>query len=475
MLHGVEKLADESGIDGVYLDGPTVAFSCDNPGHDCSDGLPAQWEDDYSAGRILGHRVFLKRLRGIFDARGIKYPLWSHTGGEIFTSTLCFADYYYDGEQLARFRDGYLVEPEKFRVNFALQGLGIRGRFLPILYYDSTWTNRQALPLGLVHGTETSALETQHPLVNFFFRYMRQEGVTEFYPYWEEQPHWQVIADETIYGSYLRNDSEGVLVVSNLYQDGDKDVVLDLNGFFAGSDFTAVCLTNPAEAFSKEGNMISFNLKPFTMKMFYVTTNDSMPEDLPSPLRAAGDNTPADPLSGKNYFNTEDWSISDGILQADNSLLFAADRKGTASAAYSRHLPEPFTVKMLFEHSGNFNLYVDGVKISYTKSTGWLIRGIDEYENEDYCAVSHKGHRGGHEALNRPVELVISMENDHLNVAYDGARILHNALPAADNASHTVKLEVPAGSEVKAQLLEITDKGVVPFTDFEIMHPVLEF
>ena len=473
MLHGVETLLEECGIDGVYLDGPTVAFSCDNPGHDCCDSLPAVWDDDYNSGRILGQRAFLKRLRGIFDAKGIKYPLWSHTGGDIFTSTLSLADYYYDGEQMSRFRDGYLVEPEKFRINFALSGLGVRGRFLPILYFDSTWTNRQSLPIALVHATETSSLEKQHPLVDFFFRYLRQEDPAEFYPYWEEQPHWQVTADETVFASYLRNDTEGVLVISNLYQDGEKEVSIELGDFFDGEDFAIACLTNPGAAFVQEGSKITFRLKPATMKVFYITTNDSFPEDMPSPERAVGNTAPADPIPQNQVFNDADWVITPGMLQNDGSIHFPADRTAAASVAYKGRLPEPFTVRMTLEHSSALNFYVDEIKFTYNKGTGWLIKGIDEYENEDYCAVSHKGHRGGHEALNRPVELVISMEDDHLNVAYDGARLLHYALPAVDNASHTIKVEAPAGSDVKLQLQEIKNEGEIPFSDFEIMHPVL--
>ena len=473
MLDGVETLLEECGIDGVYLDGPTVAFSCDNPGHDCRDSLPAVWDDDYNSGRILGQRAFLKRLRGIFDAKGIKYPLWSHTGGDIFTSTLSLADYYYDGEQMSRFRDGYLVEPEKFRINFALSGLGVRGRFLPILYFDSTWTNRQSLPIALVHATETSSLEKQHPLVDFFFRYLRQEDPAEFYPYWEEQPHWQVTADETVFASYLRNDTEGVLVISNLYQDGEKEVSIELGDFFDGEDFAIACLTNPGAAFVQEGSKITFRLKPATMKVFYITTNDSFPEDMPSPERAVGNTAPADPIPQNQVFNDADWVITPGMLQSDGSIHFPADRTAAASVAYNGRLPEPFTVRMTLEHSSALNFYVDEIKFTYNKGTGWLIRGVDEYENEDYCAVSHKGHRGGHEALNRPVELVISMEDDHLNVAYDGARLLHYALPAVDNASHTIKVEAPAGSDVKLQLQEIKNEGEIPFSDFEIMHPVL--
>ncbi len=473
ILHGVARLLDECGIDGVYLDGPTEPFSCANPGHDCDDSLPAVWDDDCTGGRILGQRAFVKRLRGIFDAKGIKYPLWSHTGGSIYTSTLSLADYYYDGEQLARFRDGYLVEPEKFRINYALHGLGVRGRFLPILYYNSTFTCRQALPWSLVHAAETSALKSPHPLDAFFFSFLRREAPAKFYPYWEEQPHWRVEADETILASYLRDDDEGVLVLSNLYQDGVKTVTVDLEPFFDGREMRIACLTGDEKTFARDGNKITFSLRPASMKMFYVTANDTLPENLPSPLRPKGASGPADPLPAAPGFRADDWEMTGVETQEDGSVIFPAGGAAAARMVCRRRLPEPFTMRMTLEHSGPLKIFIDEVEIAYTPAIGWLIDGVDEFENEDYCATSHKGHRGGHEALNRPVDLTISMADGHLNVSYDGARLLHHALPAVDNAVHAVAIEVPAGGEAKLQLDEVTGEGTIPFPEFELIHPVL--
>ncbi len=474
MLDGVEKLLQESKIDGVYLDGPTVAFECENSGHSCSDRIAAVWDGAYHEGRILGQRRFLQRLRGIFDSRGFQYPLWAHTGGGLNTATLGLADFYFDGEQLHRFRDGYLVEPEKFRINYACSALGVRGIFLPILYINSTFTTRQSLPWALVHGTETVALvKDYHSLERFFFRYLRQENPAVFYPYWESQPHWELHADETVFGSYLKLDDEGVIVVSNLYQDGEKEVEIALEKFFDGVPFRVECLNAGKESFRQNGDRISFLVGPGKMKMFYLTTNDTLPEDIPVPERPVGNSRTGDAIPENKGFTAGDWVVPEGKLGMDGNIAISDDHAGEATVAYRHRLPAEFTLHIRLEHSGAIEIGLDELKTVYKPDTGWLIYGVDEFANEDYSATSHNGHRGGHVALDRPVELVVSMRDGHVNIAYDGVRLLQNALPAIDNASHSLYLSVPAGSGMSLELQDLKASGEVPFHPSELQHPIL--
>ena len=94
ILDGTEKLAVNNGLPGVYLDGPSSPFACDNLNHRCSAYLPAIWDEPWNKGQVSGQREYLKRLRGIFDSRGSRHPLWHHTGGGYHLVTFALCDYY---------------------------------------------------------------------------------------------------------------------------------------------------------------------------------------------------------------------------------------------------------------------------------------------------------------------------------------------------------------------------------------------
>jgi hypothetical protein len=79
LLDGIAKLADEAGIDGVYMDGTTVPWACQNPTHPgCGE---YQGDGTYLAHQPLrATRQFMKRLRSIFAQRRREFFLDAHTG-----------------------------------------------------------------------------------------------------------------------------------------------------------------------------------------------------------------------------------------------------------------------------------------------------------------------------------------------------------------------------------------------------------
>ncbi len=472
MLDGVKELLEKADIDGVYLDGPTVPFECENPGHDCSDFLQASW-NEYNGGRVLGQRRFLQRLRGIFDAAGKPYPIYGHTGGGFNIATTGFADIYLDGEQMHRYRDGYLVEPDKFRITFTGQSLGVRGRLLPILYFDSNFTSRRALPWALVHGTETVALKTWHPLEKFFFEFMKNNADVKFYPYWENQEHLTLDSSRKVYASYLKNDTEGILVVSNLIHGKAADVTLDLSKFFANQNWQIHCLNTGNESFERNGNVITCKIGSGKMKYFYLTTNKTLPETMPNPAQKIGNSKNVANFETQTVFTADKWTIREGVFNADGTVTLKSNNGKQGVLLNKGFLPSEFTARFTVNHSNVFQILFDGIDITYKPATGWLINGVSEFENEDYCATAHNGHRGGYVAKGANVELIMTFKDGHLSVSYDGVRLLQNALPAIKNGAHTIGFTTGNGT-VDIKLHELKEGGEAIFSNVELQHPILE-
>ena len=472
MLHGVRELLKQADIDGVYLDGPTVPFSCENPGHDCSDFNLASW-NEYDGGRILGQRRFLQRLRGIFDAAGKPYPIYGHTGGGFNIATTGFADIYLDGEQMSRYRDGYLVEPDKFRITFTGASLGVRGRLLPILYFDSNFTSRRALPWALVHGTETVALKEWHPLEKFFFDFMKKKSDAKFYPYWENQEHLCVESNKKVYTSYQRTDNEGIVVISNLTHGAVAEVTLDLSKFFENENLQVYCLNTGNESFELDGKIVRCKINSGKMKYFYVTSNETLPANMPTPAQKIGNSHNVSNFATQTTLSADKWTVREGTFNSDGTITITANNGKQGVLLNKGFLPNEFTARFTVKHGKSFQILFDGIDVTYKEATGWLINGVSEFENEDYCATSHRYHRGGYVAKDVQFELIMTFKDGHLSINYDGNRLLQNALPAVKNGAHTIGFTTSNGS-VELKLNELKAGGEEIFSQVELQHPILE-
>ncbi len=269
MLDGVRKLVEEGGIDAVYLDGPTHPFDCSNPSHACDDRLNASWEGDYTSGRVLGQRAYLKRLRGILNDAGSNFPLWAHTGGGLSISTLALSDFFFEGEQLARYRTGYLLEPEKMLINYSGAPYGFRGLFLPVLYFDN-WECTRALPWGLLHGV--SSFEFADLQTVYFDHFNRANGV--FHPYWEAQPELERLSQDGALISYWIGDDRAMLVASNLRYQGPQQIEVDVKDFFPARELAVQCLDTPGD-YQIDGSILRFTVPVSEMRLFLIAPADA--------------------------------------------------------------------------------------------------------------------------------------------------------------------------------------------------------
>ena len=129
LLDGIGKLANEGGISGVYMDGTSVAWSCDHPLYgDAVSERDRQWDRPWPS-RIIGVRRFLKRLRGVFDQTGRPIVLYAHTGGALDINTLSLCDGFLEGEQLSRYLPGYRIPLSTWAVGYSGFAWGFRSVF----------------------------------------------------------------------------------------------------------------------------------------------------------------------------------------------------------------------------------------------------------------------------------------------------------------------------------------------------------
>jgi len=225
LLNGIERLVREGNIGGLYMDGTTFVWECNNPCHaDCVQPENLDW-DQCPSGPILGTRRFLKRLRGIFDERNRPFLFVGHTGGALDINTLSFVDNFWEGEQLARFLPGYQIPLSVFSV-----GYGGRPWGYGTMFYDQGWragrVNR-SLIYALLHDAEV-----QNGLADRFYAGFQDEKTTVFYPFWRNNRHVG-LASKTKRSvlSYYRRDDAAMVIVGNLTSESDR-VTIDLNGLY---------------------------------------------------------------------------------------------------------------------------------------------------------------------------------------------------------------------------------------------------
>ena len=223
-LWAFEKLAREGGIDGTVSDGLSLPWNCDNPGHahGCGRPVTVAWDED-ARSRIVETRSFLKRLRGIFNDTGRPFYLSAHCGGGLDINTLSFFDSYMEGEQLSRYRPGYMIPRHIYAIGYNGYPWGFRTEF-----WEKTWRRNTrgwnwSLTYALLHDNEVHDGFIAHDI----YRGFDDDATTKYYPYWRPGPHVRLKADRSLASYYLKDD-QALVIVSNLSYEDDP-IELDLS------------------------------------------------------------------------------------------------------------------------------------------------------------------------------------------------------------------------------------------------------
>jgi hypothetical protein len=217
MLDGIAKLADQADIDGVYMDGTTVPWWCENPTHPgCGEYLG---DGTYQMHRpIRGVREFMKRLRNIFVQRGKKVFMDAHTGGVMHLPTQSFTDQYNDGEQLHRYKPGFKIPPDTFITGYMGQQFGMRS--IMIQGPRASWN--EAVAIALVH--DTMVWNGPDCIYKAMADY-NSDDTTRYIPYWDKSKLYSV-SPSGILGSVYLNKDKALLVFGS---QTEKDTVCSVN------------------------------------------------------------------------------------------------------------------------------------------------------------------------------------------------------------------------------------------------------
>ena len=467
MLDKIDTLVAQTGLRGVYLDGPTVPFWCLNLNHPCSPFLPAEWDGSWHEGCIAGQRSYIKRLRGIFESRGIQNPIWHHTGGGFNLATFSHCDYYSDGEQLSRYRRGYLVPPDLFSVIYSGYPFGYQGILWPSFFMDAVMTHpfRHAHAWCAPHGIVAAFNTTSY--VEEFMKITKRAPETIFYSYTGKQPHIHCLNDNTLCTSYYLAAAEAVLISSNLVYHGTQKNIVDVSGMFPGKALQVHCLNREETPQFADGKL-QFSVAEGDMRVYHIcpASIDIKEFGLPNPKRKLAEVPPAMPLQEQKGFQAEKWQIESGIFApiAESGLPYGlkADEQ-RAVLRYKESLPDNVNLKLKFRHSQKFKFSIDGVDISfdYTHTTGgiyhaggWVIENVDRYDYLDRCDVSTKNGGRCYAILDRPVDVDIYIIDNRVSFFYDGVRVLQYGLPAVNHeAGHTISVETKDKSWLAFDLL----------------------
>jgi hypothetical protein len=249
LLDGIAKIVDGAGIDGVYMDGTSVAWPCENPTH------PGCGEAS-GGGKVVTHmplratRHFLKRLRNLFVQRGKDVYLSAHTGGAINVATTSLCDAYLDGEALSRFKAGYQLEPANFVAAYMGTNYGYRGEFLP-----GKFSADEALAIALVHDVESRWQPAS--VTRILDQY--QDEQTRFVPYWEQSPLYRVSPAGVLASVYIRNEQALLVLGSQIEQ--ATECRIDLSGVLAALPAGAgICNPITGEAYSTNQGAFTLTL-----------------------------------------------------------------------------------------------------------------------------------------------------------------------------------------------------------------------
>ena len=481
VLYGVEKLMKEGNIDGIYMDGLSVDWDCQNQSHPgCGDNASIEWDNPFPS-RIIGTRAFLKRLRGIFDERGKPYLLETHTGGGLNVNTSSLCDMALEGEQLHRYRLGYRMPLYKFAVGYSGWPWGRTNKMLAMIY-DLNGSSYQAMTWTLLHDVEIEPHSHPEPIEKVIYGDFQDEK-TVYYPYWHKQPHVKLLKGNEVYFSYYRNDNAAMLIASNLNYD-DQEVGLDLEGLF-GQPIQVIDVERNAVVPVVKGKVnITVNAWMWKALRIEPFEDGNMPEKTSEKQVIDSNNTISEKFKvGK--FIPQDWKLSGN---GSSSLLGkeAAPKSGGLPVyvesqpymEYAKYSYEKYsfdndcTIKLRLKHGNAIEIGIGPYVLGYGSlpnlpwASPWSVNGTD---NTDIKGKIYSRPI----VTDRDVVLEINISNRKLNALYDGKPLVRNLkLKSFDTTGNKLVISTWGGNSFAFDIIELANNPTDLFKKDIVDHPV---
>lgn len=247
LVAGTDNLFKEFDLDGLYFDGTTEAWACQNPAHGCG------WTDaqagSHSTYPVLAARRLMRRIADTVHRYKPDAILDAHMSSNFTLPTLAFCDSVWNGEQFESHSAGekFEVSLHVFRAQFMGYAQGLDAEFL--CYENRPFTFDEAIALAWVHGVEVRPYPQSLEKVTPIWRAMDRFGVPEarWHPYWSS-PVASADSDAVRISGWTKGD-KSLLFVSHLKRQAATVRVrpdlntLGLKGFKARDALTESPLT----------------------------------------------------------------------------------------------------------------------------------------------------------------------------------------------------------------------------------------
>jgi hypothetical protein len=280
LLWGMDRLITEYDIDGIYFDGTSEPWACQNRKHGCGYLTPAgELRPTYP---IFAARDIIRRTYTLFRARKPARPgkdsiINVHMSANLTIPTLAFADSYWDGEQFESLQYGQqapldVLPLDKFRAEFMGKQWGLAAEFL--VYEKRPFTTEEALAFTMLHDVLVRPADTSErlSLISRIWRAREDFGAerARWFPYWDARSPARSEQREILVSLHSRPGRGALLVVSNLgARRATARIRLDLAALELPANVQATdALTS--EKIPLSGARLSFPLNSMGWRMVWV-------------------------------------------------------------------------------------------------------------------------------------------------------------------------------------------------------------
>ncbi|HZM03904.1 MAG TPA: glycoside hydrolase domain-containing protein, partial [Candidatus Saccharimonadales bacterium] len=186
LVDGADKLFARYHLDGLYFDGTSEAWSCQNEAHGCG------WRDQqgklHPVFPILAARNLMRRLADTMHRHNENAILDVHMSSNLTLPTLAFCDSLWNGEQFEGHTsaENFSVPLPFFRSEFMGYAHGMDMEFL--CYENRPFKLDEAIALAWLHGIEVRPYPGTLSHITPIWRVMDRFGVVDaqWRPYWKE-------------------------------------------------------------------------------------------------------------------------------------------------------------------------------------------------------------------------------------------------------------------------------------------------
>ena len=185
LVAGADKLFSDFDLDGLYFDGTSEAWVCQNQAHGCG------WKDaqgnlhpNYA---LLDARKLMRRMADVVHRHKLNGILDVHMSSNFTVPTLSFCDSIWNGEQFEGHTSAekFQVPLAAFRTEFMGYAQELDAEFL--CYENRPFTFDEAIALAWLHGVEVRPYPKSLVKVTPIWQAMDRFGIkkAEWKPYWK--------------------------------------------------------------------------------------------------------------------------------------------------------------------------------------------------------------------------------------------------------------------------------------------------